>query len=207
LDQNKYEEAGAQMEQFFEKLRHATYLHPDYVKALCNEILTAYLHQARRIPLDEQEEANLGKIQTTMGGNVPNLEKLEENVHAATEYISSLLKEKEKVNQYSEPVLEIMKYVREHYPERISLEQLANLVHMSRTYISILFKKEVGENFSDYLQRVRLMQSCILLDGTRLSIQEIGERTGFFDTSHFSRVFKEWYGMSPLEYRKRNSDS
>ncbi len=65
-----------------------------------------------------------------------------------------------------------------------------------------LFKKETGKKFSNYLQEVRMKKSRKMLLGTQLSIQEIAVRSGFFDAAHFSHVFKEWYGLSPLEYRK-----
>ena len=91
----------------------------------------------------------------------------------------------------------------ENYGEKISLEQVAAAAFLSRSYASALFKKETGEKFSDYLQRVRIEKSCGLLRDSSLSIQETAERTGFFDAAHFSRVFKEKMGMSPMEYRKK----
>ena len=83
------------------------------------------------------------------------------------------------------------------------MEEVAEAVHLSRTYLSILFKKETGEKFSDYLQKIRLNKACQLLQDTNQQIAEIAENTGFFDAAHFSRVFKEHYTISPAEYRKR----
>ena len=80
---------------------------------------------------------------------------------------------------------------------------MAAAAFLSRSYASVLFKRETGEKFSDYLQGVRIEKSCALLRDTSLSVQETAERTGFFDTAHFSRVFKEKMGISPMEYRKK----
>ena len=104
--------------------------------------------------------------------------------------------------QYSTSIQDAMKYVEEHFTQRISLEQVADSVYLSRAYFSALFRKETGKKFSTYLQEVRLEKSSAMLRDGRMSIQEIADRTGFFDAAHFSRAFKERYGVTPFEYRK-----
>ena len=79
---------------------------------------------------------------------------------------------------------------------------MADHVHLSRAYLSMLFKRDTGQHFSAFLQRVRLEAACGLMAGRDLSIQEIADRTGFFDASHLSRAFKARYGCSPKQYRK-----
>lgn len=73
---------------------------------------------------------------------------------------------------------------------------------LSKPYLSTLFKKETGKKFSSYLQEVRLEKSRNLLQNSKLTIGEIADEAGFFDSAHYSRAFKEHYGCSPLEYRK-----
>lgn len=104
---------------------------------------------------------------------------------------------------YSMAVRKIIQYIQEHYHERVTLKNVSENVYLSRSYISVLFKKETGWKFSDYLTEVRLGKARELLLETSCSVQEVAARTGFFDTPHFSRVFKEKTGFSPLEYRKK----
>ena len=118
------------------------------------------------------------------------------------EELCGLLQKKRGAGQYSAPVKEVMRYVEEHLGERISLEQMADAVFLSKPYLSTLFKKETGKKFSSYLQEMRLEKSSVMLKNSRLTIGEIAEQAGFFDTAHFSKAFKEHYGCSPLEYRK-----
>lgn len=108
---------------------------------------------------------------------------------------------RESVN-YSLPVQKIIQYIEEHYWERVTLGQVADNVYLSRSYVSVLFKRETGWKFCDYLQEVRLRNACEFLLNSSCSIQEVAAQTGFFDTPHFSRVFKEKMGVSPSQYRK-----
>lgn len=103
---------------------------------------------------------------------------------------------------YSLPVQKIIQYIEEHYWERVTLGQVADSVYLSRSYVSVLFKRETGWKFCDYLQEVRLRNACEFLLNSSCSIQEVAAQTGFFDTPHFSRVFKEKMGVSPSQYRK-----
>ncbi len=103
---------------------------------------------------------------------------------------------------YSLPVQKIIQYIEEHYWERVTLGQVADSVYLSRSYVSVLFKRETGWKFCDYLLEVRLRNACEFLLNSSCSIQEVAAQTGFFDTPHFSRVFKEKMGVSPSQYRK-----
>ena len=69
--------------------------------------------------------------------------------------------------------------------------------------LETIFKKETGEKFSDYLQKVRLDASKELLKSdSEMTLQSIAEQTGFCDAAHLSRVFKDHYGVSPIEFRR-----
>lgn len=201
LSQGDYAAAAEKVDVFLDNVKKAAYLHPAYVKALCDEILSAYRHSLWKYELNEEEE-KVGSAGLFMAGEAFNLEQLACRVKSEVEDMCALLQKKQGNDQYSATVKEVMKYVDEHFGERISLEQVADEVFLSRPYLSTLFKKETGKKFSNYLQEVRLEKSCSLLRDSRLAIGEIAEQAGFFDSAHFSRAFKEHYGCSPLEYRK-----
>lgn len=130
------------------------------------------------------------------------LQDLKNWTYAGMAELRRICEIKSSLNQYSGPVRDIIGYVKQNYTQKISLEQVSSLVHLNKSYVSVLFKKETGEKFSDFLLRVRLEESRRLLGATRKSIQEIAGMAGFPDAAYFSRAFKERYGKSPMEYRK-----
>ena len=119
------------------------------------------------------------------------------------EVMDNILREKNRGMSYTPAVRQAIRYTKENYSRKISLDEVAEHVHLSRAYFSMLFKKETGQKFSVYLLKVRLEAARALLCGRDLNIQEIADRTGFFDASHLSRAFKARYGCSPMEYRKK----
>src|SRR3569833_2772432 len=92
-------------------------------------------------------------------------------------------------------------YIQEHQTEDLSLGQVAKAVNMSSFYFCIMFKKITGDNFTDYLSRVRIEKSKNLLLNPNLRVSEIAFEVGFQSLTHFNRVFKKVLGQSPTEYR------
>lgn len=203
VEEERYREADEKTRILLCQLEQAVFLPAAYVNAICNEIVSAYVHKAWKYPLKPDEEKKIRNTELLLGEKIDRFELLRLRVLDAQNYISSILVRESTINRYSKPVQEIVNYVNLHYGEKIMLGDVAEKIHLSRTYVSVLFKKETGENFSDYLQCVRLKKAGILLKNTRQSIQEIADTTGFFDSAHFNRSFKEYYKCSPIEYRKK----
>lgn len=98
----------------------------------------------------------------------------------------------------------IINYLNENYEQKISLEQIARNMYLSPVYISKIFKEETGESPINYLIKIRLEKARdILLSGHGSSIKGIANRVGYEDVYHFSKLFKKYYGISPLYYKKR----
>ena len=85
----------------------------------------------------------------------------------------------------------------------ISVSDIAEYVGFTRSYFSTMFKKQTGQSPQDYLMQYRLKKSANLLLTTDFSMQEISQRIGYSDALHFSRAFKNAYGISPTEYRRK----
>lgn len=93
-------------------------------------------------------------------------------------------------------------YVEEHYGDRdLNLEAAAAELGLNSSYLSRAFKKEMNENFSEYLVRIRIEHAQKLLRETDMRTYAIAEEVGFGDAHYFSQVFKKKCGMSPAEYR------
>ncbi len=99
------------------------------------------------------------------------------------------------------------RYIEENYSHPITLEDVAYKVNISPQYFSRLFKEEAGENFIDYLTRLRIKVAKSLLEGTEYNVKEICFRTGYGDPNYFSRIFKKATGLTPTEYKDKFSAS
>jgi two-component system response regulator YesN len=96
----------------------------------------------------------------------------------------------------------IKEYIHENYNKDITLEQIADHVFLSPVYVSRLFKEKTGENFSDYLVKVRMEKALKLLEEPRYKVYEVGYEIGYMSTKYFYKLFKKYYGCTPTEYRK-----
>lgn len=104
-------------------------------------------------------------------------------------------------------VKQIIDYLNKNYNKKISLEQIAHNMYLSPVYISKIFKEETGESPINYLIKIRLERARdILIKSDNSSIKSIANRVGYEDVYHFSKLFKKYYGVSPLNYRKREMD-
>lgn len=101
-------------------------------------------------------------------------------------------------------VQRIMDYMETHYKEKISLDQIAANMYLSSYYISKIFKSETGDTPINFLISLRMKKARELLDDEReTSIQEVAAAVGYEDAYHFSKLFKKYYGLSPLYYKAR----
>lgn len=87
----------------------------------------------------------------------------------------------------------------------LNLNLLAEQLHVNPAYLSRMFKKNFGENFSGYLLNLRLERACTLLRTSRLRIGDIAHQSGFEDEHYFSQVFKKKYGITPKIYREQHN--
>jgi two-component system response regulator YesN len=94
-------------------------------------------------------------------------------------------------------------FVLNHLHENVSREDIASYVNFNSAYLSRLFKKEVGLTLSDYIAQLRIDKAKSLLTESSLKISIISERVGYYNFSHFTKVFKKATSQTPQEYRKQ----
>ena len=97
----------------------------------------------------------------------------------------------------------ILKYIETHYMEKISIKELAEACGFSQSHFMKFFKSAVGEPFTSYLNSYRLTMASRLLLSSSSSILDIAQETGFDNLSYFNRSFKNAFGMTPREFRRR----
>ncbi|EUJ18692.1 phosphoenolpyruvate hydrolase family protein [Listeria aquatica] len=98
----------------------------------------------------------------------------------------------------------VKKYVEANYSEPIQLAELAQVAHLSPSYLSTLFKEKVGYSFTEYLIRFRLNKAVEWMrQDPKRSLKEIALGIHYQDYAQFNKVFKKYMGMSPKEYRRQ----
>lgn len=95
-----------------------------------------------------------------------------------------------------------LNYIKYHYMEKISLDDVADEMNISKHYLSSIFKKETGENMSLYINKLRIEKAKQLLLESDIKIKEVFEKVGYSDQQYFSKVFKKITGKTVVEYKE-----
>ena len=96
---------------------------------------------------------------------------------------------------------QVMEYCQDHYQEDLSLDLVAEQVHLSKYYISRLFSRKLKLNFNDYINTLRVRRAGRLLEKTDKKIADISEDVGFGSIRSFNRAFLDIMKMTPKEFR------
>ena len=99
---------------------------------------------------------------------------------------------------------QVMFWLDEHFHEKFRLDELAEELGKSRSYVSRKFHAETGEKIHNYLNTLRLRKACECLLHSNASVREIAARVGFSDVTWFISAFKKGIGETPLQYRKNH---
>ena len=131
------------------------------------------------------------------------LSQLEDNINHLFDQVTEMLANKGMVLS---PLIEkAMIYIHLHLDEALSLETIADHVHVNPTHLSRTFKKECGESITEFINKVRIEKAQELLSFSNTLAYEVAEKVGFNDPSYFSSIFKKYTGLSPKEFKQMHS--
>lgn len=99
---------------------------------------------------------------------------------------------------------EALTFIEQNFQNDISVEDIADSCGLNRSYFGKIFKESVGKTTQEFLMSYRMTKATELLKLTQLSISDISNAVGYSNPLHFSRAFKNVYGISPREWRNRN---
>jgi len=160
--------------------------------------LAVLLSRAVSDPKDIKNDADLD-------ANNRNLQKIEESsslqeitdiLTVITERMSGKIFSFHGVRHFT-ALRKAERYIWENYTRKISLQEIAGASGLSAPYFSTIFKEEMGENLSNYLNRLRVEKAAAMLATTNLPISGIAAACGFEDQSWFSKIFKNNTGYTP----------
>jgi two-component system, response regulator YesN len=131
------------------------------------------------------------------------LTEMTEMLHSLIEEWSSAMYKKKENNYYSH-VDQAIKYMQGNFHDSsLTLQKVAELIHVSTPYLSNLFKIEKGFNFGDYLLELRMKKAMELLGDGNIKTYEVCERVGYSNPQYFGICFKKYTGFTPAEFKKK----
>ncbi len=98
-------------------------------------------------------------------------------------------------------VAKAIHFISNNYQHSVSIDQLANHLHMSKSSVQRLFEKHFNESFSEHLKQYRIGKACEMLINTQLAVSLISERNGFGNLSNFNRQFRHCKSITPRQFR------
>jgi AraC-like DNA-binding protein len=107
----------------------------------------------------------------------------------------------------SNSMKKVIKYIMQNFQKKIQMKDVLEIINMSSTSFSVLFKKTYGMTFSEYILKVRIGYACSLLTDNNKSISQVSFDAGFDNLSNFNRLFKKAKSLTPKEYRNKAFES
>lgn len=99
-----------------------------------------------------------------------------------------------------------LNYIRDHYRENISLDDVLKITSYSKSHFIRLFKKNMGMNLTDYINKYRIEKSCLELIYTSKNVTEIATENGFNTVQYFSKTFKTYMKCTPKQYQRNGKN-
>jgi two-component system response regulator YesN len=115
------------------------------------------------------------------------------------EIVRRLSEKRHNMTMYAQ---QAMNFIDRHYAENITLEIIAEKLHISPVYLCVVFKNETGLNYSKYLTHVRVERAKLLLKKHEMNLSQISNAVGYDNATYFSNLFRKYTGIKPLEYRR-----
>lgn len=148
----------------------------------------------RQEVFDSMEDSYVFSKENTVYDMVGFFIKLYEK---AADYVENQNKKKNRIDTDA-----VERYLKEHYTEGITLEETADYFHVSKEYLSKIFKNDQKVGFSDYILSLRMERAKELIEVYDAPLKEVGFLVGYVDTAHFYKTFKKYFGMTPGDMRK-----
>ena len=172
-------------------------LSPIYVKYLFFDIVKRIQQSISEVPID-RINAQLECIS--------NAERIEEIEECMNPLISYLLELDETQYTHNRRIVEqLLDYIHHNYSKDISLESLSEMVCLSPAYTSTIFKQETNQTITNYINAYRMKKAKQLLVETNMKLVDIYPLVGYSSLTYFCVLFKNMFGETPSQYRKKKN--
>jgi YesN/AraC family two-component response regulator len=175
----------------------------DYCHQILYDLVYNYYKYVKDLNLSTRDILNDNVYETFY--QITNINMFEAWLNSVVEKTYHYLEECDK-NKSNEVIEKIKDYILDNLSEDLSLNAVADVVHLSPRYLSRIFKKNTGKNFVDYVtgERMKAAQEMIVLSDD--NIEEIASKVGYNNPAYFTKKFKEAFGVTPSIYRINHSN-
>lgn len=194
IQRSRFDVVILRFEQLFDALQNSDHFSVIYVKYVCSEIVKAIFDAAAKKNTDKFK-VNLERIyRTTLLSELRRV-------------VLTILKENESSSETGAEAMpkaieELVRLIETEYNTDLSLESLAERVYLSPSYLSHLFKKQIGISLNKFITLYRMEKAKELLCSTNRKIVDIGQDVGYSNFPYFSSLFKNHYGKTPSQFRE-----
>ena len=188
------------LHQFFDEITEER-LNPSTLKQICMQLGIAILKRLKELNMP----IHLIGIEDTHFFDMSRYETVNDFKNQLTTIIYKIincLNENRKLISEFKLKKMVDKYLESNFSRNIGLADVAIEFGVTPNYFSSLFKKEVGENFVEYLTRYRIRIAKEILVQENIHISRVAEMVGYTDVKYFFRVFKKFEGITPKEYKQ-----
>ncbi len=198
LNNNDHEAALNKIEQFISQ-SHQALTDPDVIKKKCAAIIYVLITNVLLINTGENTTYELEELipALQMVGRSEAMRVWLKSLGRIYSAYSDTIK-----RRLSPSIQAAVKYINENYSSKISLSDIAKLVYLNSSYLSLLFKKETGMNFQKYIEMVRIEKARLLMQSGSMSISDIAGYVGFSNQNYFAKIFKQVTGTTPSSYKR-----
>lgn len=116
--------------------------------------------------------------------------------------VSKLIECRKHIQNVSGMMSKVVNFLEQNYMKKLSQQEVADYFHVNKDYLSRAFKKHTGIGMAKYLNNIRIQKAKELLSSSDLTIMEIADCVGYFDSKYFSRQFKLVCSMTPAQFRQ-----
>lgn len=186
---------------FTNAMKRAGAANKDYLKLMAMNMLS------KASTVLSKHGKSLGQLigEDTLYEQVSKIETVEEMNLCLKNIIKKILEfsDEKRTKKSNKMINQTLEYINSHLCEpTLTLKTVAGQVYVNESYLSRVFKQELGESFIEYITRKRIEYSIVLLNTTDLKVYEIAEKVGFTDSHYFSICFKKQVGVTIKEYKK-----
>lgn len=202
LKNGDYENAAVHLNQFFDSLKQSNTLTSQYVKSLCLNLLLlpSQVLWENQMGSGEYEANDQEKVELFFKKDT--IEEMKEFLCSEYQRVCGLIAGNRNTRQNSMITL-IKNVIEKNYHKSITIQDIAEEVYLSCTYLSVLFKQETGQTVVEYLTQLRMEKAKELLKDPTVKFYDICYRVGYTEPSYFSKLFKKHTGMTMSQYREQ----
>ncbi|ANS75580.1 hypothetical protein AWM70_14050 [Paenibacillus yonginensis] len=173
-----------------------------YVQAFGMSFLSELIRKLKR-PEEPSGETNM-----VMWRRMLDCGSAEQIIGLIIEYVDGYMQvEKKRHHQQHNLIRRIAAFIEERLQENWTVKQLAEQFSLNASYLSVLFKREMGKTLSEFIQETRIQRARKLLQDPNIKVYEVAEQVGLQTTAYFTYLFKKTVGCTPQEYRDYHYDA